>query len=355
MKFRVLLVVISLVLSVLIGTALSRSGGTSGQAASAPGKGRRPVIGLSMDAVKEERWQRDRDYFVARAKELGADTRVLSANGNDTQQISDVESLLTAGVDVVVIIAHNGDAMAKGVKLAHESNVPVLAYDRLIRNCDLDLYVTFDNVKVGRVQAQYLVDKLAAAGKEKPKIVRLYGSRTDNNAFLFKQGQDEVLDPLIKAGKIEVIHEDWCDDWSPEAAKKIVNAAITKHGSDFDAILASADGIAGGGIQALREEGKTGKIMVTGQDADLSACLRIVNGEQTMTIYKPMKKLASLAADLAVNMATKRIVVAPDTLDNGKVQVPSIFLEVSAADKDSLRDTVIKDGVFTEEQLFGKK
>src|SRR5258708_2105421 len=182
MKLRLALVVLSCVISVITGAVLSRSG----PAPIATAKKTRPLIGLSLDTLKEERWQRDRDNFVKKAADLGVDVKVQSANGDDVRQVSDVQSLITEGVDVIVIAPHNGDAMAKAVYLAHDAGIPVLSYDRLIRNCDLDLYMTFDNFHVGELQAQYLVDALAKAGPGKKRIIRLYGAKTDNNAAVFK-------------------------------------------------------------------------------------------------------------------------------------------------------------------------
>jgi D-xylose transport system substrate-binding protein len=345
MKLRLALVTLSLALSLLIGLTLRRGGG------SADTGPRRPLIGLSMDTLEVERWQHDRDLFVARAKELGADVLVVSANGDDTRQVRDCESLLSNKIDALVIIPHDGAAMAKGVVMAHEAHVPVLAYDRLILNCDLDLYLTFDNVKVGEAQAGYLAEKLKG---KKARIVRLLGSKTDNNAFLFKQGQDNILNPLVASGAIEIVHEDWCDGWRPENAKKVLNAAITKGGRNIDAVLCSADILAGGAIQVLLEEGLAGKVLVTGQDADLASCQRIVQGTQAMTIYKPLKNLATRAAEIAVKMANKQIIVAKEEIDNGKTKVPSIFLPIFVVDRDSLERTVIADGFHRREDVFKK-
>jgi D-xylose transport system substrate-binding protein len=348
MKLRLALVVLCCVISVVTGLVLSRTGATP-QSSS---KRARPLIGLSLDTLKEERWQRDRDNFVKKAAELGADVKVQSANGDDVRQIADVQSLITAGVDVIVIAPHNGDAMAKAVNLAHDAGIPVLAYDRIIRNSDLDLYMTFDNLRVGELQAQFLVDALAKSGSQKKRIIRLYGAKTDNNAVIFKAGQDKVLKPLIDSGAIEVVHEDWVDDWKPENAKKVTNAGINKAGHNFDAILASNDGTAGGAIQALIEEGLAGKVLVTGQDADLAALQRIVAGTQSMTIYKPLKGLANRAAEYAVRLAKGRPIIATGSYDNGQIQVPTVLLDVILVTKDNLRETVIKDGFHTEEEVF---
>jgi D-xylose transport system substrate-binding protein len=302
----------------------------------------KPVIGLSLDTLKEERWQRDRDTFIAEAKKLGATVIVQSANSDDTRQVRDIESLISRRVDVLVIVPHNGAAMSRAVKSANEAGIPVIAYDRLILNSNIDYYLTFDNVKVGEAQAGYAVARLPK--DRTARIVRIYGAPTDNNAKLFKQGQDNILLPLIKAGRIEVVHEDWALDWKPENAKKIMNAAITKAGRGVDAAIVSNDGTAGGAIQALLEEGLAGKVLVTGQDADLAACQRILRGTQAMTVYKPLKHLASLAARVAVEVARGGKPRTTATLDNGLEKVPSIFEQVVSVDQDNLMSTVVADG-----------
>jgi D-xylose transport system substrate-binding protein len=309
----------------------------------------KPVIGLSLDTLKEERWQRDRDTFIEEAKKLGATVIVQSANSDDTRQVRDVESLISRKVDVLVIVPHNGAAMTRAVKSANEAKIPVIAYDRLILNSNIDYYLTFDNVKVGEAQAGYAVARLPK--DRTARIVRIYGAPTDNNAKLFKQGQDNILQPLIKAGKIEVVHEDWALDWKPENAKKIMNAAITKAGRNIDGAVVSNDGTAGGAIQALLEEGLAGKVLVTGQDADLAACQRILRGTQAMTVYKPLKNLAGLAARVAVDVAKGRTPETNATLDNGVKKVPSIFEQVISVDKENLMTTVVADGFHKASEL----
>jgi D-xylose transport system substrate-binding protein len=147
--------------------------------------------------------------------------------------------------------------------------------------------------------------------------------------------------------------EDWAQDWRPEMAKAIVTAAITAKGRDFDAILASNDSTATGAIQALKEEGLAGKVMITGQDADVIACQNIALGLQTMTVYKPLKKLATRAAELAVAMAQGKPVVANSTVNNGKIEVPSVLMDVIAVDKSNLLDTVVADGFHSKEEIYG--
>jgi len=353
MSVKSVLVVASLALSIIIGVVLGKRDSGASSAGPARPADRPLSIGLSLDTLKEARWAKDRDAFKKRAEELGASVTVLSANSDDSTQIKDVESLITSQVDVIVIVPHDGKAMAKGVELAHAAGIPVIAYDRLITGTPLDLYITFDNRRVGALQAEFVLSRFSDRTRDKPlKVVRIYGSKTDNNAFMFKEGQDSALEKPIAEGRVQVLHEDWADDWKPENAKRIMNAALTKFGTDIDAVIASNDGTAGGAIQALREEGVTGKVVVTGQDAELVACQRIVGGEQAMTIYKPVEALARRATEVAVQMAKGKPVIAGAGIDNGSGQVPSIFHDVVTVTKDNIDQTVIADGFHPRDLVY---
>lgn len=354
---RIVVMTISLALSVLIGLVLARGGGGKDEASSATtatsgAAGGEILIGLSLDTLKEARWQADRDLFVAKAKELGASALVQSANSDDTHQMQDIEALISRGVRALVIVPHDSKTMARAVEIAHKSKIPVIAYDRMIRDADVDLYVSFDNKNVGVQQAEYLVKHLPGG---KGKIIRIHGAPTDDNAKILKEGQDEVLKPYIDRGDIQVVHEDWAEEWKPENGKKIVNAAITRVGRNFDAVLVANDGTAGGAIQALTEEGIAGKVLVTGQDAELPALQRIMAGTQTMTIYKPLKELAASAVTAAVKLAKHEVVIAKSSVNNGKFDVPAILSPTIAVDKSNIDSTVIKDGFHTKEEIAGGK
>jgi D-xylose transport system substrate-binding protein len=344
MPLRNILLVVSLALSIVIGILVSQHGG-SGTAATA-GSAHTLTIGLSLDTLKEERWQSDRDRFVQRCRELHAQVLVQSANSDDSVQMQNIQSLLSSHIDCLVIVPHDGEAMAQAVTQAKAMGIPVIAYDRLIRNCDLDLYCSFDNQEVGRQQARFLVDRLGGKGN----IVRIYGAPTDNNAKLFKAGQDEVLAPYLQSGAITVVHEDWAEDWKPENAKKIASAAITK-GVAFQGILASNDGTAGGAIQALSEE-HLAHIVVTGQDAEISACQRIAAGSQTMTIYKPLESLADGAAEMAVALASRAVVVANGRVDNGRRSVPAVLYQVLTVTRDNLVQAVVQSGFHRYDDVY---
>ena len=347
LRFPSLLTVATFALLAGLTASCSKQEPAAGSTAAPAGK--KIVIGLSLDTLKEERWQHDRDIFVAEAGKLGAEVVVLSANSDDTAQVRDVQSLISRGVNVLVVVPHNGDALDRAVTDANAAKIPVIAYDRLIMKANIDYYLTFDNVNVGEEQAKYAAAHLPAG--RKAKVVRIYGAPTDNNAKLFKEGQDKVVNQLVKDGKIEVVHEDWATDWKPDVAKRIMNAAITKAGRDIDIVIASNDGTAGGAIQALIEEGLAGKVLVTGQDAELAACQRIMAGTQAMTIYKPLKKLAELAAKIAVDVAKGGKPAAGSLLNNGSKDVPSIFEKVIAVNTDNLMATVVADGFQKAEDL----
>ncbi|NIK80376.1 D-xylose transport system substrate-binding protein [Paenibacillus castaneae] len=305
------------------------------------------VIGLSLDTLQEERWQRDRDLFIAAAEALGAKVEVQAANSDDAKQISQAENLISQGVNVLVVVPHNAEATAAIVEKAHAAGIKVLAYDRLIKNSDLDLYVSFDNEKVGELQAEAIL-KVVSKGK----FVYIGGSETDNNAHLFKKGAFNILQPLIDKGDIQVVFDQWTKDWNPANALSNMENALTANDNKIDAVVAANDGTAGGVIQALASQGLAGKIPVSGQDAELAAAQRIVEGTQTMTVYKPIKDLAQRAADLAVKMAKGEDVGADKTVNNGKIDVPSILLDPKAVDKSNMDATVIADGFHSKEDVY---
>lgn len=304
-------------------------------------------IGLSMDTLKKERWQKDRDIFVKRAEEMGAEVLVQAADGKDETQIKQAESLLTQGIDVLVVIPHNAEVCATIVDAAKRQNTPVISYDRLIKNSEPDLYISFDNEKVGEMQAQYLVEKAP-----KGNYILIGGAQTDNNAKLLRQGQMKVLQPLIDKGDIKIVADQWARDWLADEALKATENALTKNNNDVAAIVTSNDGTAGGAIQALNAQKLSGKIFVSGQDADLGALQRIVDGSQTMTVYKPVSLLAARAAESAVALAKKEKIETNDKVNNGRIDVPSILLKPISVDKKNLDETVIKDCYQKREDIY---
>jgi D-xylose transport system substrate-binding protein len=303
-------------------------------------------IGISFATLQEERWQHDRDIFCAEAKKLGVDVLVAAANADENLQNSQCENLITQGVKALVVVAQNGDTASAIVASAHKAKIPVIAYDRMIKNCDLDLYVSFDSVKVGELMADY-VCKMKPSGS----YFIINGSPTDNNAHLVREGFGNVLKNYPN---IKVVFEQWCDSWSPEKALKYVENGLTQFKNNVDAILCANDGTAGGAVQALAEQKLDGKVPTTGQDAELAACKRVVAGTQAVTIYKPIKQIATNAARVAVQMAKKQKVTGINTTtDNGKIKVPSVMLVPIQVDAKNMKSVIVADKFHTEAEIYG--
>ncbi len=320
--------------------------GTALMAAPAFADKANPKIGFSIDDLRVERWARDRDYFVEAAKALGATVSVQSADANEQRQISQIENLIAQKVDVIVIVPFNSKVLTNVIKEAKKAGIKVVSYDRLILNADVDAYISFDNERVGQLQAEMVV-------KEKPKgsYFLLGGSPTDNNAKLLREGQMKVLKPYIDKGDIKIVGQQWVKEWNPSEALSIIENALTANKNKIDAIVASNDGTAGGAIQALAAQNLAGKVAVSGQDADLAACKRVIAGTQTGTVYKPLKLIASEAAKLSVQLAKGEKPAFNNALDNGSAKkIDSLLLTPTIITKANI-DTLVKDNFYTAKQL----
>ena len=335
----------SLAAACVSGTQTSTGGGKKKKGPNEP-----VVIGFSMDTLKEERWQRDKELVEKRVRELGATLYLQVANGSDSDQIKQSENMLTQGIDVLIVAPHNGEIAASIVEAAHRQGVPVISYDRLIRNADVDLYVSHQVVKIGEMQASYLLSHITS--QQKPfNFVIVGGSPTDNNALLLHQGQMNILQPAITRGDVKIVKDDYAKEWQASNALNIVENALTQSNNQVDAVVCSNDGTARGAIQALEGQNLAGKVLVSGQDADLASLQLIVQGKQTMTVYKPIAPLADSAVDSAIKMARGEKVDTKDTIDNGRKAVPSILQEPIAVDKNNIVSTIVKDGYQTLEKI----
>ncbi len=307
----------------------------------------RPIkIGLAMATLQEERWRRDRDYFAERVRQLGGELIIQNANNNQQDQTQQVEYMVSQKIDVLVIVPHDLNQAALAVQMAKKAGVKVISYDRLIRNADLDLYVSFDNIKVGEFMAEYLVNKVPNGN-----YVIINGAPTDNNCYMFNQGYKNILNNYVRDGRIKIIFESWAEDWRPEDAYQFIQTLLSQ-GKKFNAVIAANDSLASAVIEALSEWRLAGKIMVVGHDADLSGCQRIVEGTQLMTIYKPIRKLAYRAADLAMALgANKEIRTNHSPTFNGKHFTPSEIITPIPIDADNI-EIIIKDGFHSIEEIY---
>ena len=339
--------VLSCVIFALIGWGCSSPQSTAGTNAANTTGEKKVRIGFLMDAFQQERWQKDKAMFEARAKELGAELILQAADGDDDLQMKQAESMLTQGVDVLVIVPHNAEVAGAIVDLAKRQNVPVVSYDRLVKNSAPDLYVSFDNERVGELQAKYLFER-----KPSGNYILIGGAPTDNNSHLLRKGQLNILQAAIDRGDVKVVADQWAKEWLAEEALKHVENALTNNNNNIDAVVMSNDGTAGGAIQALTTQGLAGKVLVSGQDAELGALQRIVAGTQSMTVYKPIIKLAPAAVDAAVALAKGEKLQTTRTVNNGRIDVPSILIEPISVDKTNIDETVIKDGFQKREDVY---
>lgn len=310
----------------------------------------KPYIGFALDTLKEERWYKDKKIFEDEVKELGGKVKTLAANGIDDVQIKQAELLIEEGVDVLVVVPHDAEASAKIVDMAHKANIKVISYDRLIKNADVDYYISFDNEKVGELQAAEITKRVP-----KGNYVYIGGAESDNNAILFRKGAMKVLQPYLDKGDIKLVYDKYTDEWKPQNAEANMKEAIKASNGNIQAVVAANDGTAGGVINALSSVNKSGKVPVSGQDAELNGIKRIVSGKQTMTVYKSINQIAEQAAELAIKTAKNEKITTDTTVDNGKIDVPSILLEPVPVTKETIDETVIKDGHFTKEEVYSSK
>ena len=302
-----------------------------------------PLIGMSFDSFLIERWQRDRDIFVSTASELGADVNVQIANGSANEQVSQIEYFIKKGVDAIVVVAVDCYGLSDIVKKAHDAGIYVISYDRLIMNADSDLYISFDNEMVGTIMAEALVANMPSGSN----IVSICGSPTDQNVAQANRGFDAV----IEKSDLNVIVQEYAPNWLAETAYNVVNKAIAD-GLTFDGVRCGNDDLASQAFLALSEHRLASKVALVGQDADLAACQRIVEGTQVMTVYKPVEKLAKEAAELVVQMIRDDMPDTTDTIFDGVYDVPYVKLAPIMVTRDNIDAVIIDGGFHRREQVY---
>jgi D-xylose transport system substrate-binding protein len=306
------------------------------------------VVGVSWSNFQEERWKRDEAAMKAALEKAGVKYISADAQGSNEKQLADVESLITRGANALIILAYDADAVLPAVQKAKAEHIPVVAYDRLIQDKDV-LYITFDNVEVGRMQAREVL-KVQPTGN----YAFIKGAATDPNADFLHGGQLEVLNPSIKAGKIKVVGEQYTDGWAPENAQKNMEQILTKNNNKVDAVVASNDGTAGGVVAALKAQNMAG-IPVSGQDGDIAALNRVALGEQTVSVWKDARELGKEAGTAAAQLAKGgklKDVKGTKEWDGGTkhIKMVSMFLKPIPITKANL-DVVIKGNWATKAQV----
>ena len=329
-------------------------GGGSGTPAEKPALGKKAAaptvkVGLLLDNL-HERWARDRDMIQEVVTDMGGELVVATADGDQAKQVEQAEKMLEDGVKALVVVAHDTENASVLVDKANAKKVPVIAYDRLIRNADVDLYIGFDIPRIGELQAHHV---LAAAPKG--NYILIGGSPTDGNAKLLREGQMKVLGPEVKKGAIKIVGDGWATGWSAEEAAKLTEQGLDKAKNQVVGVVASNDVTAGGAIKVLEARGLAGKVAVSGQDAELDAAKRIVAGTQTMTVYKSLRTLTRLAARSAMLLAKGEKVDTSATVNNGKRDVPTMLFDPIAVNKENLDGILIADGFLKRADVYGTK
>ena len=302
------------------------------------------VVGVSFDSFVIERWQRDRDVFVSTCNDLGAETLIQNANGDVNEQLSQIDYFIDKGVDAIVIVAVDCGALKEAVAKAHRAGIPVIAYDRIIRNADEDLYISFDNEKVGQYMAETFIDRMPEGGA----IIKINGPVKDYNVTLVNKGFDETIS---RSNSIRVISNTNAEEWMGEEAYRYLasNNAMLQN---VQGIMCGNDSLAGQAIKYLTEHRLIENKVVVGQDAELDACQRVVEGTQAMTVYKPIDLLAKKAAECAVLLGEGKKIEDAGEIKVDDMVIPYIAIEPVKVTADNMDEVIIDSGFHLKEDVY---
>lgn len=349
-KCRFVIILAAMIFASCTAKEAPRSAGSAREAGGAkePAK-RNVVIGFSIatDTFIIERWNKDLKIFAGAAKELGAEIIAQLSAGGTKEQIAQINYLLGRKIDVLVVITHDMEMLAGVVKQVRDTGIPVIAYDRMVMGVPIDAYISFDNKEVGRMFGRAL-----KAAVPRGRYLVVNGSVRDNNSYEVHSGLFEVIGPLVNAGDIKIVKDIWLEEWSfDEALEKI--GKVLNETTDIDAISCGNDQIAAAAVQLLSERRLAGKVAVVGQDADLINCQRVVEGTQLMTVYKPIQKLATRAAHLAMALSNGTTIPCDKLIDNKSgALIPSYIEAPIAVYKNNMNETVVKDGFHSSEDVY---
>lgn len=319
---------------------------------------KRVKIGVSFADFATERWPREAEMMEALAKEHGAELIYQVANHDVKLQNDQIENMILQGVNVLIIIPQDGLAAVTAVESAAEAGVKTIAYDRLIPTDKLSAYLTFDNIEIGRAQARGILKV-----KDSGRFMLLGGSPDDNCAVLVRQGQLEILQPLIDKGRIQVVVDQWVTNWDPAKATEIMENSLTAQRNRIDAVVASNDGTALGALQALQAQGLGGKVPISGQDATAAGSQSIVDGGLTMTVYNDVRKLAPMAVELAIDLVKggpslsklQKFTMLELTLDKAYANSGSIncfFVPIVEVDKSNVYEEIVVSGYQPYDEVY---
>lgn len=354
------------ILSLLVGCTVPATApaGEAAPAAEAPA-GDKIKVGLSFSDFATERWKNEEVLIRGLLEEKGYEVLSAEANQDVKLQNDQIDNMVSQGVQALIIIAQDGDAVVTSVDKAADAGVKVIAYDRLIKSAKIAGYISFNNVEVGRQQADGVMKALDienwdVAANGPARVAKLGGSPTDNNAILFRQGQDEIVDPLVEAGKVEIVADQWVENWDAANALKLMENILTGAGNDIDAVVASNDGTALGALQALKAQDMAGTVPISGQDATADGCNSIVKGELTVSILKDIRNLGPLSVEMADKLIKGEAVeglseytLAELTNDPSKEgNVMALFLPVEQVNADNAYDLCAANGFQAYDDVY---
>ena len=365
-----LLVVLAVIASIVMACAAPAAAPAGGGEAAAPAAGdaaagEKIKVGLSFSDLATERWKNEEVILRGLLEAKGYEVLSQEANQDVKLQNDQIDNMVSQGAKALIIIAQDGDAAVTAVDKAAEAGVAVVAYDRLIKSPNIAGYISFNNVEVGRQQADGVMSALDIANWDvaangPARVVKLGGSPTDNNAILFRQGQDEIVDPLVEAGTVEIVADQWVENWDPANALKLMENILPGINNDVDAVVASNDGTALGALQALNAQGLAGVVPISGQDATADGCNSIVKGELTVSILKDIRNLAPIAVDMVDALLKGEAVegmeeytLAELTLNDAlQGSVKALFLPVEQVNADNVFDLCVANGFQAYDDVF---
>lgn len=370
MQRKSLLVIVLIVLLSIFAACTAPAAAPGGGEAAAPAGGEAAAgekikVGLSFSDFATERWANEEKIIRGLLEERGYEVLTQEANHDVKLQNDQIDNMVSQGVKALIVVAEDGDAVVTSVDKAADAGVLVIAYDRLIKSPKIAGYISFNNVEVGRQQADGVMKALDIANWDvaangAARVVKLGGSPTDNNAILFRKGQDELVDPLVAEGKVEIVADQWVDNWDPANALKLMENILTSINNDVDAVVASNDGTALGALQALKAQGLAGTVPISGQDATADGCNSIVKGELTVTILKDIRNLAPLSVDMVDKLLKGEAVeglteytMAELTNDESKQgNVMALFLPVQQVNKDNVHELCVANGFQSYDDVY---
>jgi D-xylose transport system substrate-binding protein len=335
-----------LILVLLAGTIIFGMMGCNKQSQNAENSGDKLKIGISLPTQREERWVLDRESFERVAAAAGIEVAIQIADNDAARQQAQCENLISQGINVLIIAPHDGDAAKNIADMAHAANIPVISYDRLIFNANVDLYVTFDQLRIGYLMGEYMATHLDSGN-----IVFLTGDPGDNTCVYLRQGAMNAIQPKIDSGDYRIVLEQECRDWMASEALKHVENALTITNNNIQGVIAPNDGTAGGVIQALAAQGLAGQVIVTGQDSEVDAIKRIIDGTQSMTVFFDVRDLAAAAFNAAVGIVQGGNSGATGVQNDGTYDVPVLEFPAVQVTRDNYQSLLIDSGYMSANAL----